>query len=454
MADETRQLAEFAASLTHGQIPSAIRARAIDILVDQIGVEIGCSDLPWARQVRESCRCAGGAAEATVVRYGDRLPVATAAFINSTFGHSFEYDDGNPKFHGHAGAELIPSLLSVGERDHISGRDFLTAFVAAYEVRGHIGWALSPEMAKRGGPQYSTTCGPFGVAAGVARLLGLDAEGIRNAMGIAGGFSGGLMQYDQGGGSVKRIYTAIAASAGIQSAHLARAGITGPEGILEGARGLLRIYSSEYKAQRLTQDLGKQWMFETAYFKPYCCVGIIAAAIDGFRKIVTENCLAADDIESVVVGYPKGYDLHAGGTSPHDILGMQFSTSYSLALTLLKGGNTPREYTAEALTDPAVREFADRVSVKEDAELTSGYEGRLPARVVVGSRAGRRSEELVINARGSPGAPLTSDQVDDKFRSQVAAVLGDARCDKLLRTLRTIDELDAVAKLPPMFVAN
>ena len=86
MADETRQLAEFAASLTHGQIPSAIRARAIDILVDQIGVEIGCSDLPWARQVRESCRCAGGAAEATVVRYGDRLPVATAAFINSTFG--------------------------------------------------------------------------------------------------------------------------------------------------------------------------------------------------------------------------------------------------------------------------------------------------------------------------------------------------------------------------------
>lgn len=152
MSDETRQLAKFAANLEYSQIPREVRARAADILVDQIGVEIGCSDLPWAKQVRESCRRAGGAAEATVVRYGERLPVAAAAFINSTFGHSFEYDDGNPKFHGHAGAELIPSLLAVGERDHNSGRDFLTAFVAAYEVRGHIGWALSPDMAKRGGP--------------------------------------------------------------------------------------------------------------------------------------------------------------------------------------------------------------------------------------------------------------------------------------------------------------
>src|SRR5688572_2263928 len=105
MADETRVLAKFAADLTYEQIPSPTRARAVDLLVDQIGCVIGCSELPWAKQVRDTYRRSGGMPEATVVKYGDRLPVSAAAFINSAFGHSFEYDDGNPLVHGHPGAE-------------------------------------------------------------------------------------------------------------------------------------------------------------------------------------------------------------------------------------------------------------------------------------------------------------------------------------------------------------
>ncbi|MBI4191494.1 MAG: MmgE/PrpD family protein [Betaproteobacteria bacterium] len=452
MSDETRELAKFAAALIYEQIPSHVRARAVDILVDQIGCEIGCSELPWAKQVRDTYCRTGGTPEATVVRYGDRLPVGSAALINSTFGHSFEFDDGNPQFLGHPGAELIPSLVAVGEREHISGRDFLTAFVAAYEVRGRIGSAIVKDLCQRGGPQFSTTCGPFGVATGVARMLGLGAEGIRNALGIAGTFSGGLMQYDQGGGSVKRIFSAVAASGGIQSARLAQGGLTGPEGILEGARGLLRIYSSTYRPDLLLAQFGKKWMFDTVYFKPYCCVGIIAGAIDGLSKLITANDLKPDDIASIEVGYPTGFHNHAAITAPHDLLGMQFSTSYSLALTLLKGGNTPREYTMEALADPAVRDVASRVSVQEDASLSKQYEGRMPARVKVRMKSGDSREELVIDAKGSPGAPLSSGDIDAKFRSQVVDAFGTDRCEKLLRVLRAIEALDDMAKLPPMLV--
>ena len=245
MADETRQLANFLAALKIDQVPDQVRTRMLDILVDQIGVQIGCSHLPWAQQVRQTYCKIGGAPEATVVGYGDRLPLASTAFINSTFGHSFEYDDANPLVHGHPGCELVPSLLAVAERARRSGAEFLMTFIAAYELRGRIGWAVSPDMLEHGGPQYSTTCGPFGVAAGVARLLGLPAEGVRDAMAISGSFSGGLMQYDHGGGSVKRIFGAIAAINGIQAALLAQAGMTGPEEILEGKRGLLRIFPKD-----------------------------------------------------------------------------------------------------------------------------------------------------------------------------------------------------------------
>src|SRR5262249_38688656 len=156
-----------------------------------------------------------------------------------------EYDDANPLTHGHAGAEIIPALVAVSEHKHVSGRELLTTFIAAYEVRGRLGWALSPDLAKQGGPQYSSTCGPFAAAAGVARLLKMDVEGIRNAMAIAGCFSGGLAQYDEGGGSAKRIFAAISASNGVRAAQMAQSGISGPEGILEGGHGLLHIYAKE-----------------------------------------------------------------------------------------------------------------------------------------------------------------------------------------------------------------
>ena len=451
MAQESRALAKFAAELDEANVPDHVRARAIDLLVDQIGVQIGCSDLPWARKVRDLYLKPGSAHEATIIRYGDRASLHDAIFINSTFGHSFEYDDGNPQFLGHPGGELVPTLLAIAEANRFSGRQFLSAFIAGYELRGRIGWALFPDFIRRGGPQHSTACGPFGAAAAVAKLLGLDAEGIHNALGIAGAFSGGLMQYDHGGGSVKRIYNAVAATSGLQAAMLAKSGITGPEGIIEGANGILKIYGLEYRPERLLAEIGTKWMFETVYFKPYCVVGIIASGIDGMRQSIAALQLNAANLARVEVGYPTGFHAHAAITEPRDLLSMQFSTSYSLALTLLKGGNTPREYTEAALADPQIREVASKISVVEEAELTKTYPNRMFARVKAHTTDGRVHEELVLDAKGSPAVPLTSTEVDDKFRSQVKDVLGDDACEKLLSALRNIRALDDLSLLPPLF---
>ena len=449
MANETRALAHFAADLDYTQIPDHVRARAIDLIVDQIGCEIGGSALPWSRQVCATYSRAGGAPEATVVKHGQRLPLCSAVFINSTFGHAFEYDDRNPLFYGHPGPELVPSMIATAEREHTPGREFLAAFVAAYEVRGRVSWAVAEDLLEHGGPQFSTACGPYSVAAGVARLLGLDADGIRNALAIAGTFSGGLMQYDHGGGSVKRIFPAVAASGGIQSACLAQAGMTGPEGILEGARGFLKIYGKTYRPERLVADFGGKWTLETACFKPYACVGIAHTAIDGFSRLVADHDLRADMIAAVHVGYPIGFHAHAAIAAPTDILGMQFSTGYTLALTLLKGANTPREYTLEALHDPEVKRFASLVSVAEDAQLTRDHKGHPCARVCITTQDGRRLDTFVLNAKGSPALPLTRDDIDRKFHSQVDADFGAERADELLRTLRNIDTLEDVAMLAP-----
>jgi 2-methylcitrate dehydratase PrpD len=452
MAGETRKLSEFAAKLTLDQVPDHIRLIAIDLLVDQLGIQIGCAHLPWAQAVRDTYRASGGTPEATVVRYGDRLPITSAAFINSTFGHSFEYDDANPLIHGHIGGELVPPLLALSERDHLSGRDFLTALIAGYEVRGRVGWSVSPTMLERGGPQYSTTCGPFGVAAAVGKLLNFGSEGIHNALAIAGTFSGGLMQYDQGGGSVKRIFTAVAAVGGLQAAMLARAGITGPEGILEGQRGLLKIYPENYNPERLTSDLGAMWTLDHVLFKPYCCCAIIHPAIDALKKIIAERGVTAGDIKSIEVGYPKGSHHHAAITSPKDILGMQFSTSYSLGLTVLQGKNTPKQYSMEALADPALKAVAAKVSLTNEVGLDKLFEGHMPARVTLTTLSGAVYDELVVDAKGSPAKRLTSEEIDEKFRSMVSEVLGDNRTEQIIRELRRVDSVEDMASVARMLV--
>ena len=452
MADETRELAAFVANLKDEHVPPRMRGRAIDCLVDQIGCQLGGTQLPWAKQVREVYGRNGGLPEATVVGDGERLSISSTAFINSTYGHSIEFDDGNPLSRGHPGAELIPPLMAIAERDHLPGREFLTAFIAGYEVRGHIGWAVSDGMSEHGGPQDSTSCGPFGVAASVGKLLAMNTEGIRNALGIAGVHSGGLMQYDHGGGSAKRIYAAVAGLNGIQSAFLAQAGMTGPEGILEGTRGLLNIYSSaRLHPERLVADLGKKWIVEYVRIKPYSSCGAIHASVDGFKKLIVANDLKPEIIESIEVGLPKSTYEHVGITSPYDLTGMQFSTAYSLALTILKGGNTPREYTLEALADPAIRDFASKVSVREDTELNQ-HRGKFPSHVKVRVKSGNVYEAVVIDPTGSHLFPLSSDQIDDKFRHQVADVLETEHCEQLLRTLRNIDALDDMAKLPRMLI--
>jgi 2-methylcitrate dehydratase PrpD len=146
-------------------------------------------------------------------------------------------------------------------------------------------------------------------------------------MSIAGVSAGGLMQYGQGGGSVKRIYTAVAARSGIQAATLAQHGVTGPEGILEGERGLLRIYSTAYQPERLIEGLGSRWTMETRYFKPYSCCGGIFAAIDALRSLTAAHKFSANEVASIQVGYKAGTATHAAITHPTDLLGLQFSTA-------------------------------------------------------------------------------------------------------------------------------
>jgi 2-methylcitrate dehydratase PrpD len=443
---ETRQLAEFVSSMSFEDLPDPIVSRALDLIIDQIGVQIGCCTLPWARAVLDSVANRQGG-EASIMRYGQRVTIGEAALVNGTFGHSFELDDVNPVGHGHAGAEIIPAALATAEARGRSGPEFISAVVAAYEARARIGWAVSPDLFRRGGPHYSTACGPFGAAAACGKLLGHDAVTLHHVLGVSGSFAGGLMEYDQSGGTVKRALAGIASMAGVTAALLANAGLTGPTAILEGHHGFLKVYGEEFRPELLTQDLGTRWLLDDALFKVYACCGFMHPAIDAARQLRAEHHIKADDIDHVTVSYPPSVAAHVGITDPQDVLQMQFSTPFSIAVALMRPTNSAMEYSDANLGDAALRTLASRIRVHAETSLNAYLVDRYPATVSITMRDGRRVEQTVMDPKGSPMNPLSGSELEAKFVDLTEPVLGGPGAMLLLKALRALPESADVHRL-------
>ena len=195
-----------------------------------------------------------------------------AALANGVFAHSFEMDNlVSPSMGVHPGASLLPPALAVAEEMGASGREFITTFVAGFEVLHRIGDAARETIEKLGFHAPGVT-GPFGGAIVAGRLLQLNAEQMTNALGIAGSLSSGLLEFTKsGGGTVKRLHLGHSAQSGLMAAMLARDGFAGPATILEGKFGYLNVFCRDGDPNRLTAGLGEVWKTARIMFKRYSC---------------------------------------------------------------------------------------------------------------------------------------------------------------------------------------
>ena len=156
------------------------------------------------------------------------MPAHLAALVNGTAGHAMDWDDTALSTSPDRAVLLHPTLqplaagLAIGEKLGVSGRDFLTAFLAGFEVECKIAESIHPDHWLRGF-HTSNTCGIFGATAAACKLMGLTAGQIRSAFGIAASMAAGLTV--NLGTMVKPLHMGRAAENGIVSAQLAAVGI-------------------------------------------------------------------------------------------------------------------------------------------------------------------------------------------------------------------------------------
>jgi 2-methylcitrate dehydratase PrpD len=436
MPGETVELARYAAALGYEDLPREVVACAKDAIIDTVAACICGSALAWSRIVIDYAERTGPDGTSRILGRGSAVQAPAAALANGALAHAFELDSlTRPGAGAHPGATVLPPVLAVAQQPgaKASGRDLIAAFVAGNEVMIRIGRATGHTNEARGFHAPGTT-GPFGAAVGSGHLLGLDADKMANAIGIAGSLAGGLLEFARGdGGMVKRLHLGRASEAGVLAASLAGSGFEGPKTVLEGEFGFLRVFCTEFDETALTRNLGREYVTLSTVLKRYPVHATAHAAVRAVRDLQAEHGFAAGDVESIAVtGNKRMVERHAI-TEPADLMLAQYSIPFCVALALFREARDPESYDESALADPQIRALCRRVRIVTEG---GGGHGHMGSTVTLALSDGRRFERHVGNGLLEPG------ELPDKFARLTRAALGDKSAALLARLQRLEEEPD------------
>ena len=431
-----RLLSRFAAEAE--DIPAAVCAEAVRSLVNHFGCAIAGSRARETLALLDVLRAqyAGGGG-AVVAHPGLALPWPEAAFLNAVMSNVHDFDDTHQRTVIHPTAPVAPALFAVAGMRPVGGPDLLDAFAVGVEVACRIGNAMSPEHYRHGW-HITASCGIFGAAAGVGRLLGLDAVGIHHALGIAAGQAAGLVENLPYG--AKNVGVGNAARNGLLSALMAQAGIDGPPDALGGRFGFFNVIGPLTEPAALTEGLGESWELLVNDYKPWP-VGVVLNPVIDACLVLRERL--GDDAGRIASITVTGHPLLAERTDRAVLNGAndtRLSSHHVAAICFLRGNPGLGDFTEAALNDPALAAFRGRVRVEATETIAVGS-----ARVSVALEGGGSETVEIEHARGSRQRPLSDDDLDSKFRTLTAGNAAGIDGEALLSVLRALGTCEDVA---------
>jgi len=448
MEHATRELARFASGLDFARLDKDLVVRFKTYLLDAAGCALHGSAQPWARIVNRFVKEQRGKREATLWLQNFRGPVANVALGIGVMIHGFDFDDyHNAKIH--PGAPVIPATVAFGESIGASGKAVIAAMVAGYETMIRVSLATGPNASRLKGWHLTGTTGTFGAAAAAGNLLGLNADEMASALGMAGTQSAGLWAFTADGAMSKRFHPGRAAQSGVMAALLARKGFKGPTQILEAADGgFCRATSDQVDLSLITEGLGTRFLCRDVNIKPYACCASAHSAIDAVFELRKEHRFSPSAVERIRVKTAEGVKLQCG--FEYRAMGTvqaQMSLQYIVAVSLLDGAALLEQFSETRISEPQVMALAKRVEIVTDPEIDKLYPGRYANKVEIFLKGGQRFEARIDFARGSEESPMGFSEVAGKFRSLAGPVIAADRVDALIETVEGLERLDDIREL-------
>lgn len=439
MTSLTLELAARAAGLSFADLSPAVRAWACRTLADTVACGIAGAEEEVVRLAAAILPAAVGSS-ALLGRAG-RLHALDAAQINGIAAHALDFDDCNLEMDGHPSVSIVPALLALGDQLDCSGADLLTAYVAGVETEIRIARISNPAHADRGW-HPTVTFGVLGAAVATGRLLGLPAERMAVALGIAASTAAGLRA--NSGTMTKPFHAGQANRNGLQAALLAQAGFTANPAVLEHRFGFMAAFNG---GQADPAPALAGWAQDFALLSPgiaikqYPCCAFIHCAIDAAAGLCP--AIAGAVIETVEVALHPRRLKNIDRPQPRDGLDAKFSTQYLTARALLSGTVGFADFEPPLLSDGPTQAVAARVhlTAHEEDDLSFG-------RVSVGLSDGRRLSASARVAMGrGPENPMTAPQFRAKFDDCTQRVLSAAAADRLYDQLIALPDQTSLQAL-------
>ena len=441
-----RAIAEFISRLKYEDIPAEVIARIKLLILDSLGCALYGADLEWSRILRQTLGRLDTTKACRIWGTAERLSAPHAALINGTLIQSFELDDVHRQGVLHVGAVTLPPLFAVTElRPGLSGRDFLTAAVAGYEIGPRVGKCMGPQHIGQGW-HSGATVGVFSAASSAAAALRLTAERAVHALGIAGTQSAGLMAA-QYGAMVKRMHAGRAAQSGLYGALLAESGFTGIVDVFESPYGgfctTFSRSTDRFNLDELSWELGRQWETLRISLKFYSCVGSNHTTLDAIRMIQEVTPFGPDDIESIVVHGSHVTVEHVGWPyTPQGLTSAQLNLPFCVATLLLEGDVFVDQFTDDIIDDKRRIDLSKKVSVLEDPAITArGSNYRHMVRVDVELKNGAKLEQTVEAPRGSEASFASEADIVRKFKTLAMHTFSAAKADAAVNLVLGADKL-------------
>ncbi|MFT4041793.1 MAG: MmgE/PrpD family protein [Gordonia sp. (in: high G+C Gram-positive bacteria)] len=454
---EVAKLAEFVANARFEDISAAALGQLKIRVLDTLGVAIGALDAEPIRAIRALTDDLGGTPTATLIGGGKTSP-ERAAFYNSALSRYLDFMDSYlAKGETNHPSDNLGAVLAAAESVGADGSEFLTAFAVAYQVHTRLS-DVAPVRAK--GFDH-TTQGAYAAAASAAKALRLNPEQIANAIAISGTANNALRVTRTGNLSHwKGLAYPQVSKEGTFAALLAARGITGPEEVFEGNKGFkdsiagpFEIDWSKEDLNHVTQTIVKKYNAEI-HSQSALDAAVDIHSQDGFlARAIDKVTLRTFDVAYSIIGGGEEGDKRTVRTKEE----ADHSLPWMVAVTLIDGELTPRQYAPERILADDVQELMRKIEIIPDDDFSARFPNEMPADLTVvlangttfhvaeNSYEGFHDDPLDWSTARAKFDSLTERFADQQLRDEIALLVANLENEQVSTLTAALARVGAAA---------
>jgi 2-methylcitrate dehydratase PrpD len=424
-------------------------------IIDGLGVMLAGSTQDASNILRDYVRGSDAGSDSTA--FGPaafKTGAASAALLNGTAGHALDWDDTQlatsaDRIFGLLTHPTIPPLaaaLAIGERQRISGKAFLEAFLTGFEVECKISEAIHPNHYKKGF-HSSGTVGTFGSMAASAKLLGLDANAIEHALAITASMASGIRV--NFGSMTKPLHVGRASQNGVVAAELASKGFTGGREGLDPPWGFFQVLShgDGFDPDRIVGRLGNPHtiVWPGVSIKPYPCGVLGHPTMDAMRRLVITHDVKPEQITAIRVRAGSNILNPLRYPIARNELEAKFCPAFMVGAIALRRKAGIHEFNDEFVQSAPVQQMMAKVERVLDPEIEAKGWEKIRSTVEVDLSDGRTLVEHADERyRGGPDLPFTREELFEKFSDCASLVLATPGIEE---TFSMVESLESVADI-------